>query len=43
MKRKFTHEEIAVTTALVICSSSFFYFFSVFMYNIIVTGVNLSI
>jgi len=43
MKRKFTHEEIAVAAVLAICSSSFFYYFTVFVYSVIVNGVNMSI
>jgi len=43
MKRKFSHEEIVVTSVLVVCTSSFIYCLALFIYNIIVNGVHMNI
>jgi hypothetical protein len=43
MKRKFTHEEIVVTSVLVICSTSMLYCFVALIYNALTYGVTMNI
>ena len=43
MKRKFSHEEIVVTSVFVICSSSFFYCFAMLIYNAFTYGISMNI
>ena len=43
MKRKFTHEEIVVTSVLVIVFTSMSYCFGALIYNVIVNGVHMNI
>jgi len=43
MKRKFTHEEIVVTSVLVVVFTSMSYCFAALIYNAITYGVHMNI
>jgi len=43
MRRKFTHEEIIVTSVIVTMCASMVYFFGTLVYNVVTHGLNMSI
>jgi len=43
MKRKFTHEEIIVTSVIVTMCASMVYLFGLLVYNVVSSGVNMTI
>ena len=43
MKRKFSHEEIIVTSIIVTMCTSMVYFFGLLVYNVVTNGVNMGI
>ena len=43
MKRKFSHEEVLVTSLLVAMCASMMYIFGLLIYNVVISGINMSI
>ena len=43
MKRKFSHEEIIVTSVIVTMCASMVYFFGLLIYNVVTSGTNMYI